>query len=52
MGDKDNNGKGDRRRKSNISREEEEIRWKLAFGDKNEKEKAKKDLERFHERKS
>jgi len=28
-------GKGDRRRQAQISKEEEELRWELAFGDKN-----------------
>ena len=47
MSKKHDAGKGDSRRPSSVSQEEIDLRWKMAFGDRNEKEKARQDLENF-----
>lgn len=45
MNRKHDAGKGDNRRPSSISDKEMELRWKMAFGTKDEKEQAKQNLE-------
>lgn len=52
MSRKHNAGKGDNRRPSLVTQDEIELRWRMAFGTKDEKEEARKALKDIIKRKA